>query len=179
MKDIIDVIKNRRSVRSYKDKPISKEIINKLLEAAVLAPNAMNRQELKFIIVTNKDYIKKLSSAVISESKKQMPDWKFRNLEDPVYYSAPLLIIILGNKDSNWQMSDAAFAAENMMLYARSLDIGSCFIGFTRMLENNKIIKELEIPDNYKIMAALVFGYTNEWPSMPVRKEADVIKWIE
>ena len=177
---IDEVIEKRRSIRNYNDKTISKEIIDKLLEIGMLAPNAMNRQELKFIVITNKDYIKKLSSIVVSKAKKEYPDWQFRSMEDPVYYNAPLLVIILGKKESNWQMSDAALAVENMMLYARSIDIGSCFIGFTRVLEfDPSIIDELEIPSNYKIMAAVVFGYTDEWPSKPIRGKADVIKWIE
>jgi len=180
MKNIKEVIKNRRSIRNFNNKTISKEIIDELLEIGMLAPNAMNRQELKFIIATDKKYIKKLSSVVVSEAKNEYPEWNFRDLEDPVYYNAPLLIMILGKEESSWQMSDAALAAENMMLYARSIDIGSCFIGFTRMLEfNEKIIKELEIPSDYKMMAAVVFGYTDKWPSMPSRKKADVIKWID
>ena len=76
------------------------------------------------------------------------------------------MIIITGPKDNAWIDADAGLAAQNILLCATSLNLGSCFIGMAKFLEKDKsIMQELHIPDQHKIVAAVVCGYSNEKPA--------------
>lgn len=178
--DVFETIKARRSVRSYKDESLEKVHVQKILQAAKHAPSARNMQPLKFVVVQNKETIKKLSKVVVEEASRRYPSLALRQLEDPIFYSAPTIIFILGDKNYEWIELDAALAAENMMLHARSQDIASCFVGYARLLNFRRdILDELKITGNLSIIATLIFGYPKEWPEMPEKKEPEVVEWFD
>ncbi len=160
--ELMDIIKKRMSIRSYSEKSLSKETINSILEAARHAPTARNLQQLEYKVITNRGLIKKLSDGITTVLKKENSPMPIR---PNFFYNAPLLIIITGPKTNAWIDADAGLAAQNIMLYATSIDLGSCFIGMARNLEQNKaLLKELHITDDRKIAAAVVCGYANEKP---------------
>ena len=178
--DVFETIKARRSVRAYKDEPLEKVHLQKILQAARHAPSARNMQPLKFVVVQNKEMINKLSKIVIEEAGRRYPSLTLRQLQDPIFYNAPVIIFIAGDKSYDWVELDAALAAENMMLYARSQDIGSCFIGYAKLLNFRRdILDELKITGNLSIIATLIFGHTDEWPEMPDKKEPEVLEWFD
>src|SRR3990167_1014308 len=131
MADIMDVIKSRRSIRKYLDKPISKEVIDRLIEAAKWAPSGMNEQPWGFIVVQDKSLIKELSDRSIPYIKKLVEqDPKFiryrRRMavkDFRIFYDAPCVIIILGRKSAFSYENDCAMAAQNLMLEAWSMGI--------------------------------------------------------
>ncbi|MFC1755428.1 nitroreductase family protein [Thermoproteota archaeon] len=181
MNETIDTIKSRRSIRKYNDKPISKEIINKLLECAILAPSARNRQLWRFIVVTDRNLIKEMSDSIMDEAVQASSITKERKktMEDPIFYKAPVLVLVLKPKDYEWAKFDCSAASQNMMLAAKSLGIGSIALGKGDMISSKKdIITKLDIPKDHDIHIVLAFGYTDEWPEAPERKNPDV-KWIE
>lgn len=199
---IIQNIKERRSIRDYQEKPIDKDILKEIIQAGKYAPSAKNDQPWKFIVITNKEYIQKLSQQIKNEIKKLM---KFRfiyklkikelkNMEilkflfavvfsekDLIFFNAPALILILTEKKLFYDES-CACSAQNMMLAANSMGIGSCWIGFASVLGlNKKIIKNIGIPDKHHISAAIIFGYPNNKSNMKAMRKigSDIIKWIE
>ena len=81
------------------------------------------------------------------------------------FYNAPLVIIIVGPKENRWIDSDAALAVQNIMLYATSIGLGTCFIGMARYIEKDeRLLQELHISKDRKIAAAVICGYAYENP---------------
>jgi nitroreductase len=168
MEQLMDIIKKRISIRAYKDKPLSPETLKALLEAAQYAPSARNLQQLEYKVITNKDLINRLSAAIGAVVSRERPSMPAR---PNFFYQAPLLVIIAGPRENHWINSDAALAAQNMMLYAASSNLGSCFIGLAKYIEQDKaLLKELHIGEDQIIAAAVVCGYPDEKPAVKEKK---------
>tara|TARA_Y100000310_G_scaffold318480_1_gene372627 strand:+ start:17638 stop:18198 length:561 start_codon:yes stop_codon:yes gene_type:complete len=183
MNEAIKTIKERRSVRAYKDKPIEKEKIDEILECGLMAPNARHLQPWKFIVLQNKELIKEIAKRiqdkVIDNQRYYFVKERAQTKEDAIFYSVPLVIFILGDKTNHWSKIDCSLAAENMMLAAKSLGIASCPIGMARFVKEEKdIIEKLKFPENYELIITLVFGYADEEPE-PKERNKDVVKWIK
>ena len=183
MNETIKTIKERRAIRSYQDKPIEKEKIEQILDAGLWAPSARNLQPWKFIIVANKDLIKetakRVQDKVINDPKYSFVKERAEIKEDAIFYSAPLVIFVLGDKENHWSTIDCSLAMQNMMLAAHSLGIASCPIGMSRHLKDEKdLIEKLGFDKNYELVLALTFGYADEKPE-PKERNKDVIEWIE
>jgi len=168
--ELMDIIKKRRSIRAYKPQPLSKDIINSILEAAKYAPTARNLQELEYKVITNRNLIQQISDRITNVVKKEFPAFKLRD-RPSLFYDAPLLIIITGPKENTWIHSDAALAVQNIMLYATSINLGTCFIGFARFIEKDEeLMHELNIPNDRKVAAAVICGYADEEPAEKEKK---------
>jgi len=173
--DLNDCIKNRRSVRDYSDKPVEVEKVEKILNAGAMAPSAMNLQPWRFTVVESKSKIRELSDRVKKNLGLLGRGLELAELikakEDTIFYGAPLLIFVSAGKTSKWAKIDCGLAAQNMILKAYELGLGSCFIGFACSLNNDKeVLKDLAIPDDHEIIAPLIFGYPRQWPKPKERK---------
>jgi len=202
MNEIMANIKSRRSRREFLDRDIAEGAIEEMIEAGRYAPSALNRQPWKFIVVTNKDIIRKLSSIVKEKTSnivRLLPVLRLfipslRNPQitgaikktissenDTVFYSAPLLILIVSDKKSGrYASKDCALASQNMMLYAHSVGIGSCFIGRADFLMASNAAKGMiGLPPNHVIQCAIVFGYPPQGElSIPQRKTDNIINRV-
>jgi nitroreductase len=172
MKTVLEIIKARKSIRAYKDKTLPKDIVNSILEAAKYAPTARNLQELEYKVIISKALISKLSDGVAAAMQSEgMPLKGPPGAKPNFFYSAPLLIIITAPKDNLWASGDAGLAAQNIMLYATSIDLGSVFIGMAKLIEKDKsLMKTLHIADNINIVAAVICGYPAENPEPREKK---------
>jgi nitroreductase len=186
LKDIIEMIKTRRSIREYKDDPLSDDDIKFRIDCARYAPFGSMQQPWSFMVITNKEVMQRLSEsgkkAMISfiepfkNTSKQVYDYLV-SLRD-IFYNAPVLIIVFGNKNIPSTVIDCSMAAQNMMLAAHSKGIGSCWIGNAiPALMDEEILKELDAPAGYKAVAPLIFGYPKGKIIMPERIEPEV-KWL-
>jgi nitroreductase len=166
VESILDIIKKRASVRAYQDRPLPKETIDNILEAARYAPSARNAQPLEYRVITNKTLITRLSEGIAAAVRREgLPTKGPPDRRPDFFYGAPLLIIISGPKDNHWCQADAALAVENIMLYATSVGLGSCFIGMAKFIERDKkLMRELHIPAVRGIVAAVICGYPAEKP---------------
>jgi len=186
---VLEAIKSRRSIRSYEDKPVPESAIEIMLEAATYAPSAINIQPWKFTIITSKAEMKRLSDIAKPALLRTIPDvgnealsGLRKRLADPLYnifYDAPLLIFVSGIK-GRYDIYDCSMAAQNMMLVAYSLGIGSCWIGTAVGLANDPKIKaELGVPEDHQVHAAVIFGYPkNGFPQSPPKHPAQILKRI-
>ncbi len=184
--DLDQCIKGRRSVRSYLDRPVPREVIEGLLDAAVRAPSGMNLQPWRFTVIQGREVIKSLSDKTRELVTKNMPlpeqlQAAFKSGQDVVFYGAPLLILISVKKNADWRtvnLLDCGLAAENMFLFAHQEGLGSCFIGFASLLNQApEVLAGIGIPEDHELMAPLIFGYPQEVPVAEPR-EAKVLKWI-
>lgn len=156
-----EVIKNRRSIRSYVNKPVPKELLLKILEAGTWAPSACNRQLWKFIVIEKEFFNQRLRDVCGSIADI-----------DP-----PVVIFILYdsrfNPEHHANAQSAACAAQNMMLTAYNEGLGSLMLaGYG---DERKIKERLNIPGAYEIMSAIAIGYPNEYNSVPARRPLESV----
>ena len=154
-----EVIEKRRSIRKFKDTPVPKEKIIKILEAARIAPSAGHRQPWHFVVVENKETIKKLAKR----------DWAA---------TAPVMIVGLADQEAsqNWWGNDLGIALEHIVLAATNLGLGTCWMGQTGRHELVKSL--LDIPDNFTVIAVIPLGVPDEIPAPKERKSLDtIVSW--
>lgn len=166
MKSIMDIIKARKSIRAYQDKPVPEHVIQDILEAAKHAPTARNMQELEYRVVTNQSLIEKCNAGIAAAVQAEgLPLKAPPGAKPNFFYGAPLVIIIIAPRDVPWAATDAGLAAQNIMLYATSIGLGSVFIGMAKFIEKDReLVKALHIPDNMTIVATVICGYPAENP---------------
>jgi nitroreductase len=152
---LFDLILSRRSIRSYESKEIPQEILSQILEAGRQAPSAVNRQPIRFVVVTDSEAKNELSSGLFGKHVKNAP------------------VVIVGCADEKslltgkWAVVDATIALQNMVIAAWSFGVGSCWIG---SFSEEKVKKVLKIPDKWKVVALLTLGYPAEQPKAKSRK---------
>jgi nitroreductase len=101
---------------------------------------------------------------------------RYDELEDPIYYSAPVILFVIGT--SRFADLSCPLACQNIMLAARSLGLGSCWIQFGSLVTNNKQIKKrLGLTKGEKIFGPIILGYPKKFPKPPPKKKPQV-KWI-
>jgi nitroreductase len=189
MNPVLESIRKRRSVRSYRSKPVPKDILETIIEAGNHAPSAMNSQPWRFVVVEDKTARKRLLKAALPNAKKILgqvqeinPERyesiikRYEELEDPIYYSAPAIIFVIGS--GRYADSSCPLACENMMLAAYSLGMGSCWVGFGSMVTDSGNIRSmLDLRDEEKIFGPILIGYPETIPEPPVKK-SPIIKWV-
>jgi nitroreductase len=189
MNAVIEAINKRRSVRAYDTKAIPRDALNTILGAGNEAPSAMNSQPWRFVVVEDKAAKKKLLGAALPEAKKitelvkdvdperyEAIKKRYAELPDPVYYSAPTIVFVIGN--GRYAAHSCPLACENMMLAAQSLGLGSCWVGFGAMVtEDPEVRRLLELKEDDAIFGPILLGYPKGEPARPPKKEAKV-KWI-
>jgi nitroreductase len=188
MNDVIEAIKKRRSVRAYKAIQIPRDLLNAVIEAGNEAPSAMNSQPWRFVVVEDQDAKKKLLAAALPKAKKiteQVKDIdperyeaikkRYAEMPDPVYYSAPAIVFVIGN--GMYAGHSCPLACENMMLAAHSLGLGSCWVGFGSMVtEDPEVRRLLELHDGDSLFGPILLGYPKTHPPRPPKKDPRV-KW--
>ncbi len=154
---VLDTIKDRRSIRTYKDEYIPKDKLDKLMEAARLAPSAGNRQIWKFIVVENEQTKNQLVTACNNQA---------------FVGTASHVIAGVGDPDQKWHQVDLAIALEHIVLEAVEIGLGSCWIGAFNEEEVKRILK---IPQDKKVVALLTVGVPAESPAARPRKTQEEI----
>ena len=183
-----DVTKNifeRRSVRKYLNKSVTKPIIKKILECGTMAPSATNKQPWKFYVLTQSDVIHEFSKEIVKAAMRESSAsvlglFDFPNSEeqmkvsDMVFYHAPVVVFITSPIKDEWADLDIGMCAQNMMLAAHSFGLESCPIGFAKYVEKSAVYNRLKIPANEKVNLAIIFGYGDETPVLHERKKGNV-----
>lgn len=176
--DILNAIKQRRSIRSYKGEQIKDEELQAILEAGLFAPNAGD-QAWHFTAVQNRDMLKRLNTAAKQAAKQSDMEWLrvLGNNEDfDCLYGAPTLVIVSGDGRSPVPLdADCAAATQNLLLAAESLGLGTCWIFFVLLAfnspEGSEFREELKISESYKPYYSAIIGYKGgETPAPPERK---------
>ena len=165
--NLMNVIYARHSVRSYAETPVERAVIEQLLQAAVQAPSAMNLQPWAFGVIQGAEllhaYSRRAKDHLLS-MREQLP-WLagyIPMLENPDYnlfYGAPALVVIYARPETTPQ-GDCCLAAENLMLAAWDMGLGTCWIGFAGLYFNLAEVKQaLEVPADYVAVAPLIVGH--------------------
>ena len=184
--NILDAIHRRRAVRDFKPDKVPAAQLRQVIAAASWAPSAMNEQPWHFTVVTDANLMGEIATqakALVLKGVAAMPrSGHFQDvLGDPhfnIFSNAPALLVISAEAQGQWHVEDCAMAAENAMLAALDLGLGSCWIGFAQAWLNSEDgLKALGLPPNYRAVAPLVIGYPKaEMP--PVARKKPDINWI-
>ncbi|MBS7616969.1 nitroreductase family protein [Candidatus Bathyarchaeota archaeon] len=185
MNEVITVIKNRRSVRHFKTEQIRDSELQEILECALLAPNARNQQKWHFTVIQNKNIINKMINTMKENMLRSGIEFLAERAKDPNFNpfgNAPTVILITADKTARFSEIDCALAAENIMIAAESLGLGSHIMTSTEFLftlEKGKELKrELGVPEGYEHVCVIALGYKDENPPAKPRIK-DVINYIK
>lgn len=165
MNHILENIVTRRSVRSFINKPISRENLDQIITAAIYAPSGMNRQSWHFTIIQNREKIQQLHEVM------------GKNLGNTNYnlYNAEVMILVSNERDNRNSMADCACALQNIFLMSHELGIGSVWINQLRDLNNTPEVREVldsfQVPKHHDVYGMAALGYTEVWPEAKPRKE--------
>ena len=153
--NVLNLLKERRTIRQFTDKKVSKEIINQILKAGLLAPSSKNKKPVEFIVVENKEILLKLKEC------------KSKGAE--ALNVAPCAIVIIADSElSDVWIEDASIATILLQLAIEDLGLGSVWIQMRKResnLGNSEVqIRELlNIPENYGVLTVIALGYKDEY----------------
>jgi nitroreductase len=156
--NFLDIAKKRYSVRKFKNQPVEKEYLDKILEAARVAPTGANKQPFKLLVIQQKEGLEKIKKAT-------------------TVYGAPLVIIVCGDHSKVWKRPfdgksivdiDTSIVTDHMMLQATELGLGSLWICY---FKPDVIRTEFSIPQNLEPVNILALGYANDKAASPDRHD--------
>jgi len=180
-------IRHRRAVRQFLHRPVTTAAIKRLIDAAVQAPSALNKQPWLFTVIRDARLLDRISL----QSKKHLialidsgdaPDEFRAILSEPdfhILYHAPALIVISALKDDVWSKENAALAAQNLMLTAYAEGLGTCWVGFAeRWLETKDGRNAIDVPEYYRPVAPIIVGHSKGAPAT-VPRNIPTIRWLD
>ena len=195
MKTVMEAILHRRTIRRFEEKQIEEEKLQQILQAGLYAPSAGGGQGVIFAVCQIKEVNERLGRIKRANSNPRMASGtSFVSKEQPsiaddpnltdAFYGAPTVITFFAPKNFLFSVDNCACAAENMMLMADSLGIGSCYIGegWTAFDDpyGQEILKKWEIRTDCYAVMQLLLGYPREGDAHPAgkkRKEGRVLRF--
>ena len=169
MTDFLDIIKGRRSIRKYQEKEISDELLNQILESVQWAPSWANTQCWEVIVVKDAGVKNELAEAV----PKSNPARKH-------FTEAPVILVLCGKLQSSgyykgqvttkfgdWFMFDLGLAAQNIVLTAHQLGLGTVITG---LFDHEKAASVMGVPEGYELVSLIPLGYPAHESSAPKRR---------
>lgn len=181
MNETIKNIKNRRTTRVFLTEQIKEEELKGIIDAGISAPSAHNNQSWHFTVVQSKEILDQLSNTFKEVGKNT--DIEFvkqlaNNEKFHVFYNAPTVVIVSGDKNGEMPKEDCAAATQNMLIAAESLGIGSCWIGIVSYLfrsdKGEEYKNKFGIPDTHELYYAVALGYKKSERKEPAKRENTV-----
>ena len=175
MNEIIKAMMERRSIRKFKSDMVSKKDIDEIIEAGLYAANGMGRQAVITVAVTNKQLRDK-----ISEDNRKIGGWD--KGFDP-FYGAPVILIVLAEKDWRNKVYDGSLVIGNMMLAAHSLGLGSIWIHRAKeefeTEEYKKLLKDIGVQGEWEGIGHCAIGYIDGDIPKPAPRKENRVYFVE
>ena len=141
--DAIEVLKTRRSIRSYTSQPIAREVIEDLIDCGRLAATAINIQPWEFVAVTTREGLVRLGEIAIYGK----------------FIAACAACIVVFCKEGTWYLEDGSAASENILLASKAHGLGSCWVAGDKAEYAAEVCKALGAPADYKLVSLIALGY--------------------
>lgn len=173
---VIENIMARRSIRKYKSEIVSREILDQIMECGINAPNGQNKQSWEVRVVDNPQIMEEIKNTM-NDAYPNMPNVA------SCFRDAPVMVFIARDKSYDFSAYDCGLMAQNMMLSAQSLGVGSICLGSpVRMINDNpacaSILERLGFSEGYEFCLCVGLGYADESPAAKPRDKAKV-KYVE
>ena len=186
--DFYELLKKRRSIRDFQEKEVPIELLRSIIKDSCLAPSSGNGQPWQFIIISDQEWIRKLSD----ESKKNLLDTLEKNPESPlkkyesalrnpdfnVFYNAPSLVYIVGSKNIRSLYVDCSLAACYFMFSAAARGLGTCWVNLGAYIQDPGLRTMAGLTDSMEIVAPIAVGYPKSIPGSTERNEPQILKVI-
>lgn len=169
--DVLEAIRTRRSIRKYTDMPVEWDKIGTIVDAGRVAPSAGNLQCWRFIVVESIHKRKALAEACLKQYWME---------EAPVHI---LIVMMLrrirefyGTRGTDfYAVQEASMAAQNMMLAAHAVGLGSCFVS---AFDESGVIDAFNLPVDVKPMGIVTLGYAAEQPQEPIKYRIENVTFM-
>ena len=173
---VLQTISSRRSHRAYAAAQLTQAQLDAILQAAVEAPSAVNRQPWHFTVVQNAALLGEINEAVRENALKKDPAHRSPRFEDAsfdVFYHAPTVIFLSGSPENHWTPIDCGIAVENIALAAESMGLGSVILGLPReAFQGEKapaLRAALQFPEGHEFVIAIALGTpADDKPAHPI-----------
>ena len=185
---VMEAIYERASVRSYAPQKLDRDTVQTLLDAAVRAPTAVHEEPWQFVVIQDAGLLQRISDRAkpffLEEIGRAHLDRgghtleRFASPEFNIFYDAGTLIVICGLPTAAFVAADCWLAAENLMLAAYSMGLGSCVIGSAvRGINSPEVKAELGIPPEISAIAPIIVGVPSGKTAPSSRREAKILAW--
>ena len=183
-----EFLKNRRSVRNFKEASVPRDIIETVIKESTYAPSSGNEQSWQFSVLTDKQ----LMAGISRDCKQTLLDRIAADPEDyakkykallskpdyNIFYNAPALVFILGRTDLKNSEINCTLAASYLMFSAVNRGLGSCWISFGKFVRDEELKEKIGLDSSLFIAAPIILGYPVKIPSPPPRKTAEIL-WVD
>jgi nitroreductase len=186
--DFKTLLISRRAIREFQDRDVPLSVVKEIIQDTCLAPTASNRQPCRFVIIQNRDYIKKLSdeskqnflTEIINNPDSPLKQYEaaFRDKTFNAFYNAPCLVYVIGPDSLPSLEVDSALTVAYFMFSATSRGLGTCWIGLGANIRDRQMRLEMGIENGYEIVAPVIIGYPVSIPEPSERHAPDIVKVI-
>lgn len=182
--EAMEAIRGRRAIRSFGAQPVAKETLETLIEAAICAPSGLNRQPWSFAVIEGRERLADLEhearaawAAVDAQMAARQPPEVVAHVREllasgfSIFHGASAVVVFLCPPDDSVGYLDTAFAAENLMIAAHALGLGTCPVGLAQpYLQQPETLATLGVPTDRRVVLAVVVGEPDgPPPAMPPR----------
>lgn len=161
MRDAIEILKNRRSIRTYTTQAVERKIIEEIVDCARLAPTAMNDQPWDFIVITGKDDLCRIP-ALLGHAE--------------FIAQAAFCVLVLA-RESGYAVEDCCAATENLLIAAEACGLGACWVAGAPQAYAPVVADAFGAPEDRKLISIVSFGYPAEAPLIEKRTLSEVLHW--
>jgi len=159
--DTIEALKSRRSIRKYKKRRVSRDLIKRIVDCARHAPTAVGIQPWEFVVVTQRESLKKLAG---------LTDYgKF------IAEAAGCVAVFC--RDTKYYLEDGSAATQNILLAAHALGLGACWVAGDKKAYANEVATLLGAPSGHRLVSLIPIGYPDERPVRKKRPLSEVLHW--
>ena len=183
--ELLELMKYRRSIRKYEDRQVSKDDLEKVIQAGLFAPNAGGGQRSMIVAIHNRELVEKLGRLNVACMDRSRLSGRFVSKEQPSiiddptlksgFYGAPTVCVVFAQQNFLYSIPDAFCCAENMVLEAAELGLASCIIARGEETfatpEGEAFLRQWNIPENYEARCFVLLGYCKgDYPAEKARK---------
>lgn len=159
--DAIEALKTRRCIRAYKREPVSRDVIEDIVDCGRLAATARNEQLWEFVVVTD--------PKVRASIAEMAPN-------GPFIADAPVCIVVLC-QEGMYYLEDGCAATQNMLVAAHAHGLGACWVAGDKKPYAEAVLKEVKAPKGYRLVSLVSVGHVATVPHPVKKKLSDVLHW--